>query len=71
MACVQWVYANGSCWVAVDKIAQKQIECLWNTNGSDYITCTSLSPTGVVYVDIPQMVMLYNGYAYTIARRRT
>lgn len=68
MACVQWVYANGSCWVPLDKIAQGDIEILWSRNASYWIRCPSLSMTGSVYVDISEMVMLFDGYAYAIAR---
>ncbi|KAI7890170.1 uncharacterized protein EV154DRAFT_422575 [Mucor mucedo] len=68
MACVQWVYANGSCWVALDRTAQSDIEALWSVNSSHWIRCPSVSKSAV-YVDVEKMVMLCNGYQYTIARR--
>lgn len=68
MARVQWLYANGSCWLPLDRIAQRDIEVLWKRNASYWIRCPSLSKTDSIYVDISEMVMIYNGYAYTIAR---
>ncbi|GAA5807851.1 hypothetical protein MFLAVUS_001230 [Mucor flavus] len=67
MACIQWVYANGSCWVALDRVAQSDIECLWSRNNSHWIRFPSVSK-GAVYVDFQKMEMLCNGYSYTIAR---
>lgn len=68
MATVQWVYANGSAWVALDAAAQKHIESLWSHNTSSWIQSQLFhSP---VYVDIDQMALLCNGMSYTIARRR-
>lgn len=70
MTCIQWVYANGSCWIALDKNAQSDIESLWSRNASYWIRCSSLSRTSPVYVDVQQMVLLCDGISYTIARRR-
>ncbi|KAG2230839.1 hypothetical protein BDF21DRAFT_432161 [Thamnidium elegans] len=68
MGSVQWVYANGSAWVALDTAAQQHIESLWCHNASSWIQCQLFhSP---VYVDIDQMSLICNGMAYTIARRR-
>lgn len=69
MASVQWVYANGSAWVALDAAAQRHIESLWSHNASSWIQSQIFhSP---VYVDIGQMSLMCNGMSYTIARRRT
>ncbi|GAA5803126.1 hypothetical protein HPULCUR_008601 [Helicostylum pulchrum] len=69
MTSVQWVYANGSAWVALDSTSQQHIESLWSYNASSWIECQIFhSP---VYVDIDQMSLICNGMSYTIARRRT
>ncbi|KAG2231524.1 hypothetical protein INT48_002918 [Thamnidium elegans] len=69
MTSVQWVYANGSAWVALDTTSQQHIESLWSYNASSWIECQIFhSP---VYVDIDQMSLMCNGMSYTIARRRT
>lgn len=69
MTSIQWVYANGSAWVALDATAQKHIESLWSYNASSWIQCQVFpSP---VYVDIDQMSLICNGMSYTIARCRT
>lgn len=69
MPSVQWVYANGCNWIVLDSIAQSQIECLWAQNGSSWIQSRSF--TSPIYVDISQMVLMCDGTAYSIARRRT
>lgn len=69
MGSVQWVYANGCNWIALDITAQKHIESLWSHNASSWIESRSF-PTAV-YVDISQMCLLCNGMSYTIARRRS
>lgn len=69
MASIQWVYANGSQWVALDKSAQFSIEQLWNRNSSNWITCNTFKTAA--YVDFSQMAIICNGYAYTILRRRS
>jgi hypothetical protein len=69
MTCIQRVYANGSYWVALDRTAQSDIETLWSINSSYWILCPSVFKNAV-YVDVKKMVMLCNGYSYTIARRR-
>lgn len=68
MTSVQWVYANGSAWVALDASTQQYIESLWTQNTSSWIQSQLFhSP---VYIDIDQMSLIYNGMSYTIARRR-
>jgi hypothetical protein len=69
MAAIQWVYANGCNWVTLDALAQSHIESLWSSCGSSWIQTRSFrSP---VYIDISQMLLMCNGTAYSIARRRT
>jgi hypothetical protein len=67
---VQWVYANGCSWIELDRFAQKHIEALWDHNSSAWVSCQAF-PTSAVYVDVAQMALFCNGYAYTIARRRS
>jgi hypothetical protein len=67
MASIQWVYANGSQWVVLDKSAQFSIEQLWSRNSSSWIRCNTFS--AAVYVDVSQMALICNGYSYTILRR--
>ncbi|GAN05113.1 hypothetical protein MAM1_0082c04582 [Mucor ambiguus] len=69
MPSVQWVYANGCNWVTLDSVAQQHIENLWSLNSSSWIQSQSFK--GPVYIDIDQMLLLCNGTAYSIARRRT
>lgn len=69
MTIVQWVYANGSTWVALDADAQKRIESLWSDNASSWIQSQIFhSP---VYVEIDKMSLICNSTSYTFARRRT
>jgi hypothetical protein len=65
---VQWVYANGSYWVTLDRNAQTQIETLWSRDASSWIDSTSFR--GPVYVDTSEMVLMYGGLSYVIARRK-
>jgi hypothetical protein len=67
MASVQWLYANGSQWVALDKSSQSTIEQLWSRNSSSWINCNTFRTA--VYVDVPQMTLTCNGYSYTIFRQ--
>ncbi|KAI9362745.1 hypothetical protein BD770DRAFT_381687 [Pilaira anomala] len=64
---VQWVYANGSTWVTLDVNAQYQIETLWTRDASSWIDSASFR--GPVYVDTSEMVLMFGGLSYTIARR--
>lgn len=68
MAAIQWVYANGSNWVVLDKDTQCNIEMLWKNNASNWVSSQSFREP--VYVDISQMALICNNYAYSIARRR-
>ncbi|KAI8641880.1 hypothetical protein BD408DRAFT_417559 [Parasitella parasitica] len=68
MPSVQWVYANGCNWVILDSVAQKHIENLWSLHFSSWIQSQSFKCP--VYIDIDQMLLLCNGTAYSIARRR-
>jgi hypothetical protein len=69
MSVVQWVYSNGSCWVALDSVAQNHIESLWSLNSSSWILSKSFP--GPVYIDIDEMVLVCDGVSYKIARHRT
>ncbi|GAA5812394.1 hypothetical protein MFLAVUS_005846 [Mucor flavus] len=69
MGSVQWVYANGCNWITLDGSAQNHIEALWKQNTSAWVSCQAF-PSSAVYVDIAQMALFCNGFAYTIARRR-
>lgn len=66
---VQWVYATGSSWVTLDQSAQSQIETLWKRDASNWINSSSFR--GPVYVDTSEMILMYAGYSYAIARRRS
>jgi hypothetical protein len=66
---VQWVYANCSSWIPLDHRAQVQLEQLWASNSSYWIQSDSFR--GPLYADLGQMCIVYNGMAYTIARRRS
>jgi hypothetical protein len=68
MNSIQWVYANGSQWVALDRTAQLNIESLWSNNASNWINCRTFP--SAVYVDISQMALIWNEMSYTIARIR-
>lgn len=70
MGSVQWVYANGCNWVTLDANSQRYIEALWSKNSSDWISCQTFAASAV-YIDMSQMALICNGYAYTIARRRS
>lgn len=65
---VQWVYANGSSWITLDKYAQSQIETLWSRDASSWIDSPSFR--GPVYVDTSEMVLMVDGLQYVIARRK-
>lgn len=65
---VQWVYASGSSWIALDRVAQMQIESLWKHSASGWVVSTWFQ--GAVYVDASEMVLLFGGYSYAIARRK-
>jgi hypothetical protein len=65
---IQWVYATGSSWVTLDQSAQSQIETLWKRDASSWIKSSSFR--GAVYVDTSEMILMSDGYSYTIARRR-
>jgi hypothetical protein len=64
----QWVYSNGSEWVELDQVTQSSIETLWSNSGADWIPSGLFS--GAVYVNISEMIMIYNHFSYTIARKR-
>jgi hypothetical protein len=68
MVSVQWVYANGSSWVTLDRSAQTQIETLWSRDASNWINSSSFQ--GPVYVDTSEMLLMCAGLSYAIARRR-
>lgn len=68
MATVQWVYSSGQNWVSLDRKAQSQIEKLWSMDQANWVISESFP--GPVYVDTTQMLLLYEGYSYTIARCR-
>ncbi|KAI9254062.1 hypothetical protein BY458DRAFT_521338 [Sporodiniella umbellata] len=63
----QWVYAAGSAWVSFDSATQNVIESLWKRDVATWINSQIFQ--GPVYVDTTEMVMHYNNYSYTIARR--
>ncbi|KAI9261867.1 hypothetical protein EDC94DRAFT_561811 [Helicostylum pulchrum] len=65
----QWVYANGSTWVTLDRNAQFQIETLWTRDASSWIASDSFR--GPVYVDTSEMVLMFAGLSYVIARRNS
>jgi hypothetical protein len=64
----QWVYSNGSEWVELDQVTQSSIETLWSNSGADWIPSGLFS--GAVYVSISEMIMIYDHFSYTIARKR-
>ncbi|KAL4207250.1 hypothetical protein CU097_015006 [Rhizopus azygosporus] len=64
----QWVYAAGSAWVTFDSATQKMIESLWERDGATWINCQCFH--GPIYVDTSEMVVHFNNYSYTIARRK-
>lgn len=66
MGAIQWVYSSGQKWVSLDTQAQSQIEKLWNNDQANWVTSDSFS--GPVFVDTTQMLLVYEGYSYTIAR---
>lgn len=68
MSSIQWVYANGSNWVVLDRDTQRVIETLWRNNASSWVPSNCFSAP--VYVDISQMALICNNFAYSIARRR-
>lgn len=68
MAAVQWVYSSGQSWLSLDRQAQSQIEKLWSMDQANWILSDAFS--GPVYVDTTQMLLMYEGYSYTIARRQ-
>lgn len=65
---VQWVYAAGSAWVTLDSATQNLIESLWKRDVATWINSQTFQ--GPVYVDTSEMVIHYNDYLYTIARRK-
>lgn len=69
MAAIQWVYANGCNWIALDAVAQTHIEGLWLQNGASWIQSKTFGSP--IYVDISQMILMCDGMSYSIARRRT
>lgn len=66
MVNVQWVYSSGQKWVSLDNQAQVQIEKLWTRDQANWVISDAFS--GPVYVDTSQMILLYEGFSYTIAR---
>lgn len=63
----QWVYANGSQWLTLDLTTQMHLEALWRNNAASWISSQSFH--GPVYADLSMMVLVCNGYQYSIARR--
>lgn len=68
MVHVQWVYSSGQKWVSLDSQAQAQIEKLWSMDQANWVISDAFC--GPVYVDTSQMILVYEGYSYTIARCR-
>lgn len=65
---IQWLYSSGQNWVYLDSNSQKQIEQLWSYNRASWINSESFK--GPIYVDTSLMTLIYNGYAYSLARLR-
>lgn len=63
----QWVYANGSQWLTLDLTTQRHLGLLWRNNAASWISSQSFHAP--VYADVSMMVLLCNGYQYSIARR--
>lgn len=65
---IKWLYSCGQNWVCLDPQSQTQIEQLWSYNQASWINSESFS--GPIYVDTSLMTLIYNGYAYSLARLR-
>lgn len=63
----EWVYASGSAWIAFDAETQRVIETLWANDQATWINSPSFP--GPVFVDTSEMIIMYESYSYTIARR--
>lgn len=66
---IQWVYATGSSWITLDQAAQIQIESLWKHDASNWVVSSWFQ--GPVYVNTSEMVLMFAGYSYAIARRKS
>lgn len=62
----QWVYANGSSWVALDEATGQRIETLWSRHAASWIQSSMFKD--LIYVDTVDMVLFTEGFSFTIAR---
>ena len=68
-ASVEWVYNAGSAWTPLDQYTQTSIEALWSRNAASWIqNCPSFGGASV-FIDTTRLILMWSGYAYTIARR--
>ncbi|KAF7730657.1 hypothetical protein EC973_001606 [Apophysomyces ossiformis] len=67
MSTIRWVYASGSQWVVFDTESQQHLEVLWSRESASWITSRSFGNQDV-YVDTSEMLLMYGGYTYPIAR---
>jgi hypothetical protein len=63
-----WIFANGEFWAVFDSKTQNFIEELWEGNKSGYVSSGMFA--NPVYIDIHHMVLLHEGFQYTIVRQR-
>lgn len=63
---VQWVYANGSSWVALDETTGQQIETLWSRHAAGWIQSSMFKD--LIYVDTVEMILFTESFSFTIAR---
>ncbi|KAI8997109.1 hypothetical protein BDB01DRAFT_713833 [Pilobolus umbonatus] len=67
MSSVEWYFADGSCWIALDTLAQLHIENLWWRNYSTWVQCKHFKSP--VYVDISQLILFYKDKPFYLTRR--
>lgn len=68
---IAWMIAIGSTWQPLEITASIEAERIWNhQGGGEYVRSNLFSIGSLVFINIPEMMITYDGLAYTIARMR-
>lgn len=66
---VEWVYSAGTSWAPLDQYTQSMIEALFSRNAASWVHSSPSFGNQPVFIDTAELILMYSGCAYTIARR--